>query len=384
MLLGTLCVAAAGCDAGDEGGADLRPPAGPPALVGPGEGRLDLIAWAGLVEDGSSDPAVDWVTGFEERTGCDVRTRIASNAEEMLALVRSGEYDGVSASGDIALELARAGDVAPVDTSLVPNYDDVYEALREAPHYTLDGRTYGVPLGRGANLLVWRSDLVRPAPTSWGVVWDDRSPYRGRIAGLDNPLYIADAALWLKATRQELGIEDVFELDGRQFRAAVELLTRQREIVGEYWSDFVTLQAAFVTGRWVVGSGWQLVGDVLRADGVPVGAVLPREGSTGWSDTWMITSAARHPNCMYRWLDHVLAPGVNARIAEWFGHAPSNPKACALIADDRHCARYHADDEAWFARVELWRTPLRDCGDARGAVCKDYADWAAAWEEIEG
>jgi putative spermidine/putrescine transport system substrate-binding protein len=382
--VGVLSLVVAGCDAGESDDEATTPaPNGMLRVLGEGEGRVDLVAWAGYVEDGSSDPAVDWVTSFEQRTGCRVHVRFANNADELVALLRTGDYDGGSVSGDVTLELIAAGDVAPVNTDLIPNYADVYDSLKNLPHNSVDGQTYGVPQGRAANLLMWRTDVVVPAPDSWSAVWDDQTPYRGRIAAYDSPMYIADAALYLKATRPELGIDDVYELDDRQFRAAVDLLTSQHEIVGEYWSDFVTEQAAFAAGNWVLGTTWQLVADLLLADGVPVDTVLPKEGSTGWSDTWMVSSAAKHPNCMFRWLDHVVSPGVNARVAEWFGQAPSNRKACALTADRTHCRRYHADDEEFFSRIAYWKTPRRDCGDTRGAVCKDYSDWVDAWSEIE-
>jgi putative spermidine/putrescine transport system substrate-binding protein len=112
--------------------------------------------------------------------------------------------------------------------------------------------------------------------------------------------------------------------------------------------------------------------------------VLPKESSTAWSDTWMISSKAKHPNCMYRWMDHIISPKANAGVAEWFGEAPSNRKACALTANKDHCKIYHADDEAFFKKLAFWTTPTKQCGDSRGAVCKDYSEWVSAWTEIKG
>ena len=63
---------------------------------------------------------------------------------------------------------------------------------------------------------------------------------------------------------------------------------------------------------------------------VPVEVVKPNEGATGWSDTWMINSKTKHINCAYKWLEHIVSPKVNAQVAEWFGEAPGNSKACAL------------------------------------------------------
>jgi putative spermidine/putrescine transport system substrate-binding protein len=352
--------------------------------LGPGEGAVNVIAWAGYVENGSNDPKVDWVTGFEKETGCKVNVKIGNTSDEMVTLMKTGQYDGVSASGDATLRLINAGDVAPVNTALIPNYADVFSGLKNKPHNTVNGKNYGVPHGRGANLLMWRTDKVKPAPDSWGVVWDEKSSYKGKVTDYDSPIYIADAALYLKATKPDLKINNVYELDDTQFNAAVDLLKKQRPVVGEYWSDYTKSQASFTQGNSVVGTTWQVIANLLTASKVPVGTALPKEGSTGWSDTWMISSKAAHPNCMYLFMNHIISPEANAKVAEYFGEAPANSKSCALTADKDHCKIFHADDEAYFAKVAYWTTPVKECGDTRGAVCKDYSDWVTAWTAIKG
>ena len=217
--------------------------------LGTGEGQVNLIAWAGYVEDGSTDPKVDWVSDFEADTGCKVNTKVGNTSDEMVTLMRTGQYDGVSASGDATLRLIAAGDVAPVNTDLIPNYADVFDGLKDQPHNSVDGQMYGVPHGRGANLLMWRTDKVKPAPDSWSVVLDENSPYKGKVTAYDSPIYIADAALYLKATQPDLKIDNVYELDDTQFQAAVDLLKKQRTIIGEYWSDYTKAQAAFAAGQ---------------------------------------------------------------------------------------------------------------------------------------
>jgi putative spermidine/putrescine transport system substrate-binding protein len=389
VVVGTLAVLA-GCGGGDDnesgGGGTTTEAAGGPMMqsVGQGEGRVDLIAWAGYVEDGSTDPKVDWVTDFEKQTGCQVNVKIGNTSDEMVTLMRTGNYDGVSASGDATLRLIAAGDVSPVNTNLIPNYADVFDGLKDQKHNSVNGQMYGVPHGRGANLLMWRTDKVTPAPDSWGVVFDANSPYKGKVTAYDSPIYIADAALYLMKTQPDLGIKNPYALDDKQFQAAVDLLKTQRGIVGEYWSDYTKEQAAFKSGDTVLGTTWQVIANLLAADKVKVQTLLPKEGSTGWSDTWMISSKAKHPNCMYRWMNHIISPKANAEVAEWFGEAPSNKKSCALTAAKDHCSLYHASDEAYFKKVWYWTTPTKQCLDGRGPICKDYSEWVQAWTEVKG
>ena len=163
-------VFAAGCgDDDDDDGGGEEAAAELPTEIGELEGEVNLVAWAGYVEDGSTDPKVDWVTDFEKETGCQVNTKIGNTSDEMVQLMRTGQYDAVSASGDATTRLIEGGDVVPVNTDLIPNYADVYEYLKDRDWNSVDGQMYGVPHGYGANLLMWRTDVVKPAPTSWGV-----------------------------------------------------------------------------------------------------------------------------------------------------------------------------------------------------------------------
>jgi putative spermidine/putrescine transport system substrate-binding protein len=360
--------------------------------VGKGEGALNLIAWAGYVEDGSNDPTADWVTPFEKQTGCQVNVKVAGTSDEMVDLMRTGQYDGVSASGNASAKLFEGGDVSPVNTDLVANYATVFSDLKDQPYNTFDGVNYGIPHGRGADLLMWNTNDVTPAPTSWGVILDpaQAAKFKGKISVYDDPIYIADAAVYLKAHNPELKIDNPYELDDTQFNAAVDLLKQQHANVGEYWSDAAKQISAFANGDDQVGTTWQYQYFALKGDNKPVAApgadqgFVPSEGATGWSDTWMISSQAKHPNCMYLWMNYIIDPKVNAQVAEYFGEAPAQSKACDVTSDPNFCTEYHADDPGFWKKVYYWNTPLKDCGDDRGSVCKDYNDWAQAWTEIKG
>jgi putative spermidine/putrescine transport system substrate-binding protein len=355
------------------------------AQIGAGEGLVNIVAWAGYVEDGSTDPKVDWVSDFEKETGCKVNAKVAGTSDEMVSLMKTGDYDLVSASGDASLRLIYSGDVAPVNTDLIDNYKDVFDGLKNKQWNSVDGQPYGVPHGRGANLLMYRTDVVKPAPTSWSAVFDPNSPYKGKITAYDSPIYIADAALYLMNTKPDLGIKNPYALDDTQFKAATDLLTQQNKMVGEYWSDYTKEVQSFKAGNSVLGTTWQVITNLAQADKAPVQAFLPDEGATGWSDTWMISSKSKHPNCAYMWMNHIISPSANAAVAEWFGEAPSNKLACAQTADKNHCATYHADDESYYQKVWYWTTPIAQCLDGRTNVkCKDYAAWTQAWTTIKG
>jgi putative spermidine/putrescine transport system substrate-binding protein len=361
-----------------------------PTSVGAGEGALTVLAWPGYAEDGSTDKSQDWVHPFETATGCKVTVQVFGTSDEAFSLFSTNptQFDVISASGDASLRLVRAGYVQAVNVDLVPNYADIFPDLKDKPYNTVDGVHYGIPHGRGANLLMWRTDKVTPAPTSWSDIFDPTKPWAGKVSVYDAPIYIADAAVVLMATRADLGIKNPYALDDTQFAAAVDLLKKQKPAIGQYWTDYAKQQQAFESGNAIIGTTWQVITNLLQAESppVPVKAIQPPEGSTGWSDTWMINSKTTHLNCAYKWLDYIVSPKVNAAVASWFGEAPANSKACALTpADQANCDTFYAADVNYWKSVWYWQTPETKCVDGRTDVqCKGFDDWVKAWTEIKG
>ncbi|HEU5325504.1 MAG TPA: extracellular solute-binding protein [Candidatus Limnocylindria bacterium] len=363
--------------------------AGPTPIneIGDGEGELNLVIWAGYAERGETVAEYDWVTPFEEETGCIVNTTNMTDSNNGVSLIQSGEYDGISASGDATSRLIASDLVAPVNTDVFENYDAVFDDLKDLPHNTVDGVNYGVPHGRGPNLLAWNTEEVTDAPTSWSPIWEDATDHAGKISIYDSSIFIADAALHLMSTQPDLGIEDPYQLNQEQFDAAVALLQELDANDPLYWSDFNDQIASYASGDVVVGTTWPYQVNLLQAEGEPIEATLPEEGATGWSDTWMMYAEAEHPNCMLMWMDHMMSPEANAQATVWFGEAATSEAACeaAEALSEGHCEAQHANDAAYWEKVWYWSTPQEDCADDDSATtCVTQEDWVDAWTSIRG
>jgi putative spermidine/putrescine transport system substrate-binding protein len=378
VAAGTALVVSA-CGSSSSSGGELK-------SIGKGEGQLDIIAWAGYAESGKTDPKYDWVTPFEKESGCKTNVKTGASSDDMVTLMKSGSYDGVSASGDASLRLIVGGDVAPVNTALLTNYNDVADFLKNTSYNSYKGKAYGQPHGWGANVLQYNTDIVKPAPTSWAAVFDANSPYKGKITAYDSPIYIADAALYLSKAKPELGIKNPYALKQAQFDAAVALLKQQKPLLQGYWGDYTKYVSDAEAGSIVLGTSWQVITNLLQADKkVNVANTLPTEGATAWSDTWMVAKNAKHPNCMYLWMNWISKPDVQSQVSQYFGEAPANLKSCDLSADMKtQCDGFHANDKAYYSSLSYWVTPTKECLDGSGSDCVAYTDWQKAWTEIKG
>lgn len=370
-------------EAGAEGEVDYMWTPNEELLAG-AEDEVNFVAWAGYAESGANDPAVDWVTPFEDITGCSVSVTDGASSDDMVAQMQTGEYDGVSASGDATERLIAGDEVGPLDVSQMTSYESIFEGLKLQPWNSVDGEPYGVPHGRGANLLVYNTEAFADAPPeSWSVVFEGGTEADGAVSIYDNAIYIADAAVYLMSTQPDLGITNPYALDQAQFDAAIALLEQQEALVGQYWGVYTDQQVALEGGTVLAGTTWQVIVNIAQSNGATIDAVKPMEGATGWSDTWMLSTKAAHPNCMLMWMDWIASPWANAQVAEWFGEAPSNSESCAVTSNPDHCALFHAEEDEYWEDVWYWTTPTAECIDGRTDVeCVPYTEWVNAWNAL--
>ena len=382
-LAAAIVLALAACGKKDEA-APAAPTAGAPAAPVM-EGALDIIAWPGYIERGESDKSYDWVTEFEKNSGCKVNVKTAGTSDEMVSLMNQAGYDLVTASGDASLRLIAGGKVQAIDAARVPSYGTVDQRLQDAAWHTVEGKHYGVPYQWGPNVLMYNTKVFKEAPTSWSVVFEeqrfpDGKSNKGRVQAFDGPIYIADAALYLMAKQPDLGITDPYELNEDQYAAVLAVLRKQKSLVHRYWHD-ATVQMGDFKNEGVAASGsWPYQVNALVLEKQPIASVIPTEGATGWADTTMMHSEAKHPNCAYAWMEWSISPKVQGDVAAWFGSLPAVPVACennALLGAEG-CKTNGIDN---FDQIHFWRTPEAKCGDA---TCVPYSRWTEDYIKIMG
>lgn len=355
--------------------------------VGTGEGAVSIIAWAGYIERGETDPGYDWVTEFEKNTGCVVSVKTAATSDEMVSLMNEGGFDLVTASGDASNRLIAGGKVQEINIDLIPSWSTVDSRLQEAPWHTVGGKHYGVPYQWGPNVLMYNTEVFTTAPTSWDVTFEemtleDGASNKGRIQAFDGPIFIADGALYLKRKNPDLGIDNPYDLNQKQFDAVIELLTGQRVLVNRYWHDAFVQMDDFKNEGVVASGSWPFQVNLLQFEGAPIDSVIPVEGATGWADSTMLHVDSEHPNCAYMWLEWSLSPKVQGDLAAWFGSVPSVPAACKgnELLTDEGCSTNGFDD---FEKIWFWRTPTAECSTGAGG-CVPYSEWVNSYIAVIG
>ncbi len=367
----------------------VQPLAAQVAAIGEPEGELRIVAWPGYIERGETMAEFDWVTGFEEATGCMVKVQTANTSDEMVALMNEGGFDLVTASGDASLRLVAGQRVQPVNTALIPSWDTIDPRLQSAPWHTVDGVHYGVPYMWGPNVLMYNTEVFGDSPpTSWSVVFEettlpDGQSNQGRVQAYDGPIHVADAALYLMTHRPELGIVSPYELNADQYAAALDLLRQQRTLVSRYWHDAFIQIDDFKNEGMAASGSWPFQVNLLKGDGAPIGSVIPEEGATGWADTTMMHVDAPNPNCAYLWMEHTLSSNLMSDLSVWFGANPAVPAACTDgrgMQTAEGCTTNGMDD---FERIRFWTTPVTNC-ESQNGECVPYYRWVSDYIGVIG
>jgi putative spermidine/putrescine transport system substrate-binding protein len=355
--------------------------------IGEGEGQVNIVAWPGYIERGETMEDFDWVTKFEQTTGCRVQVKTANTSDEMVALMNAGGFDLVTASGDASLRLIAGKRVQPVNIDLVPSWNTVDDRLKNAPWHTVDGVHYGTPYMWGPNVLMYNTEAFKTPPTSWSVVFeetmlDDGKSNKGRVQAYDGAIHVADAANYLMHHQPELGIKSPYELNADQYKAALDLLRQQRTLVSRYWHDAFIQMDDFKNEGVVASGSWPFQVNLLVSEKLPISSTIPVEGATGWADTTMMHVDAENPSCAYMWMEHTLSSNLQSDLSVWFGANPAVPAACTDgrgMQTAEGCTANGMDD---FEKIKFWQTPVSNC--ASQGECVPYYRWVSDYIGVIG
>jgi putative spermidine/putrescine transport system substrate-binding protein len=157
-------------------------------------------------------------------------------------------------------------------------------------------------------------------------------------------------------------------------------------LVKKYWDLASQEISLFQNGETVVGAAWPYQTSALQGAKAPVADTIPKEGATGWADTWMLAANAPHPNCAYKWMAYMSTPKIQAEDAISYGETPANTLACPIMNSLQKggCAAYHANaPQSYFSTIKFWKTPLSTCDNGQNN-CVGFTQWQQAWTQIIG
>jgi putative spermidine/putrescine transport system substrate-binding protein/spermidine/putrescine transport system substrate-binding protein len=315
-------------------------------------GELNFMVWEGYTDTLFTKP-------FEDTCGVKVHATYMGSSDDLVAKLRAGgaeTIDLISPSSDAATAIIDAGLAAPLDLGRIPSYNDLSEGFRKLKVARKGDAVYGVPWAFGPNPLIYDTTKIRPAPVSWGELWDRK--YR-------NKLSLQDDIATLYMVAQYLGMDDpndpskLYNLSDQELAKVKAKMLELRPNVRKYWVTAGDMTQLFQSREIVAGEGWPLMTNQLRQAKFPAGETIPKEGTTAWADHWVLTKGAKNLDAAYAWLEYSAQPFTQKLLYDVTAYIVANPEAKSYMTPEQATSQRDISD--YGSKVNFWQwSPRRE------------------------
>ena len=315
-------------------------------------GELNFMVWEGYTDTLFTKP-------FEQACGVKVNATYMGSSDDLVAKLRGGgaeTIDLISPSSDAATAIIEAGLAAPLDLARIPSYNDLSEGFRNLKVARKGDTIYGLPWAFGPNPLIYDTIKIKPAPDSWGALWDKK--YRGKLSLQDDI-----ATLYMVA--QYLGMDDpkdaskLYNLSDQDLAKVKAKMLELRPNVRKYWVTAGDMTQLFQAREVIAGEGWPLMTNQLRQAKFPAGETIPKEGTTAWADHWVLTKGAKNLDAAYAWLEYSAQPFTQKLLNDVTAYIVANGAAKDYMSPEQAASQRDISD--YGSKVNFWQwSPRRD------------------------
>ncbi|WP_075290008.1 polyamine ABC transporter substrate-binding protein [Pararhizobium arenae] len=280
---------------------------------------LNLLIWEAYIDQGILDR-------FNKETGVTIRQTYydSGDARDEILSDPASNIDLVVVGENGADLFGKRGILEPLTEANVPSLKDYSEKWRSRC------AGYALPYLWGTMGIVYRSDVVKEAPSSWNALMAPKPELKKHIAMYDdhNEAFIAPLVLLGKSINAN---------DSETLKAAFEVMKKQAPYVLTYDYVITSIQNPEIGRNIYIAlaySGDQhVLNDKAGTPGVWRYAV-PKEGTLSWLDCMAVTSASPRKGLALRFLDFVGSPESAAANAESLTMPTASSEALKLIPQE--------------------------------------------------
>lgn len=232
---------------------------------------------------------------YRDKYGGDPVYSFFADEEEAFTKMRAGFTPDLTfpCYGSIP-KWADGGLLTPIDKSLLSNWDDMLEPLKNLPGIYVNNDLVFCPEDWGQTSVMFRADLAPEYKDNhtWGILWDPK--YKGRLAVLDG---LQDN---VPITAIYAGIQNPFDMNESEVAKVRGLMEEQMPLLRMMISDMTSLSQALVSGELIAAMGWNsMIGSVQEfaaesgLEGAEFVWMKPKEGTLTW-----VCGLSIHPHAL--------------------------------------------------------------------------------------
>ena len=309
----------------------------------------------------------DLLENFTKETGIQAEMAVHATNEEIMGKVTASGgkgYDVLFVSSPFAEALHKLGLAADLDHSKIPNLANLYPEAMQLPHDP--GLKFSVPYSWGTTGLCYRSDLVKPEPTSWNDLLQPADALKGKITMLATDRWLMVPALL------SLGYSINTPNEAEVAKAKEVLIAAKKNLLAY---DDTTFYSKLVSGEALLVEAWDGWCNYGITENPAIKYVVAKEGSDMWVDTMVVTSASENKDAAEAFINYVLRPEVHRWVAENILYKVPN-KAAMDGLDPKLIAQYPT---LGITPADLMRLEqMRDLGEAQKLWSKTVSEITSA------
>ncbi len=261
-----------------------------------GDKVVSLLSWPG-------HGAQDVIGDFEKATGIKVQAKEYTGGEEMMALLQSsppGTYDVVLSDAEYVIQLQQAGLITELDAGAYP-LDDYWPEFQQFPAQYVDGKLFAIVVDYGFLGLVYNSSVLsREEVDSYAILSSEK--VKGKVGMYD--WYLPNMMCLSLAN----GNRPPHDIDGAKFEAVKQslfALAPEMSGIGVWSSVFSQLTNKESLVMPGVGA-WAAL--LLEQGGVPIKAVVPKEGGLQWTEMLAISATSQKQDLAVQLVQYLTSP----------------------------------------------------------------------------
>lgn len=331
---------------------------------------LYVYNWGLYISDGSDD-SIDVLSAFEDLTGIKVNYTTFDSNESLYAKLKSGgaTYDVIVPSDYMIGKMIQEGMLAPLNKENIPNISKIGESYTGMAYDPQD--EYSVPYTWGTVGIIYNTEMVEEAPTSWDALWDVE--YAGNILMFNNS---RDAfAIGAKKLGMSLNPQTVEEVE-----IIAEELKAQKNVVQAYVMDEIFDKMSggeAAMAPYYAGDAITMIDESPQLD-----FVIPEEGTNYFVDAMCIPANAKNKEAAEIFINYMCEPDVGLANIDFIGYSTPIEEVWERLDDDMKYSPIAYPSDEVMANTEVFVTlpdEINSAMDMAWSDMKSYDEGGSGW-----
>ncbi|MDF0552954.1 spermidine/putrescine ABC transporter substrate-binding protein [Kamptonema sp. UHCC 0994] len=285
-------------------------------IVKSASNKLYIYTWSGYTDEAL-------INRFAEKTGIQVIADVFDSNEGMLARIQAGgggAYSIIYPSDYMVLQMSKLGLLTELDHSLLAGLDRLIKKF-QSPVYD-PGNRYSVPFAWGTTGLIYNTEQINGKIEDWDYLWNNQKKLSKRMTLLNDLREVMGVSLRM------LGYS-LNTTNADEIKKAYEKLAQLKPDLASFNTD--AWRPQILAGDLKVAMCFSSDANEVIPENNKLQYVVPKSGSSLWTDTLVIPKSAPNPEAAYKWINFMLQGDIAASIIERLSFATPSQEAFELL-----------------------------------------------------